>query len=53
MSVIMQSRASFSNGKALGVDGISAEVLNPYFGKLCRKSKNFWDERQRSKQKGH
>ena len=27
MSVVMQSRASFSNGKAVGVDGISAEVL--------------------------
>ena len=27
MSVIMRSRASFSNGKAVGVDGISAEVL--------------------------
>ena len=27
MSVVMQSRASFSNGKAAGVDGISAEVL--------------------------
>ena len=25
MSVVMQSRASFSNGKAVGVDGISAE----------------------------
>ena len=27
MSVLMQSRASFSNGKAVGIDGISAEVL--------------------------
>ena len=27
MSVIMQSRASFSNGKAVGLDGISAEIL--------------------------
>ena len=27
MSVVMQSRASFSNGKAAGVDGISPEVL--------------------------
>ena len=27
MSVIMQSRASFSDGKAVGVDGMSAEVL--------------------------
>ena len=26
-TVIMQSRASFSNGKAVGVDGISAEIL--------------------------
>ena len=26
MSVLMQSRASFSNGKAVGVDGISAEI---------------------------
>ena len=30
MSVIMQSRAaSFSNGKAVGVDRISAEILKP------------------------
>ena len=27
MSIIMQSRASFSNGKEVGVDGISAEIL--------------------------
>ena len=27
MSVFMQSRASFLNGKAVGVDGISAEIL--------------------------
>ena len=27
MSVIMQSRASFLNGKAVGVDGISAECF--------------------------
>ena len=27
MSVVMQSRASFSNGKAVMVDGISAEIL--------------------------
>ena len=27
MSVIMQSRASFSNGKAVGIDGISAEIV--------------------------
>ena len=27
VSVNMQSRASFSNGKAVGVDGISAEIL--------------------------
>ena len=27
MSAIMQSRASFSNGKAVGVDDISAEIL--------------------------
>ena len=28
MSVIIQSRASSSSGKAVGVDGISAEILN-------------------------
>ena len=27
MSVLMQSRASFSTGKAVGIDGISAEIL--------------------------
>ena len=27
MSVLMQSRASFPNGKAEGIDGISAEIL--------------------------
>ena len=27
MSVVMQSRASFSNGKEVGVDGISAKIL--------------------------
>ena len=28
MSVLMQSRATFSNGKAVGIDGLSAEILN-------------------------
>ena len=27
MSVLMQSRASFSNGKAVGIDSITAEIL--------------------------
>ena len=27
MSVLMQSRASFSTGKAVGIDGISAEII--------------------------
>ena len=27
MSVLMQSRASFSDGKAVGIDGIPAEIL--------------------------
>ena len=27
MSVLMQSRASFPNGKAVGIDGIFAEIL--------------------------
>ena len=51
MSVIMQSRALFSNGKAVGVDGISAEVLNPYLRKLCRKSKKTFGMRDKGQNK--
>ena len=43
MSVIMQSRASFSNWKAVGVDGISAEFSNPYLGEPCSKSKKAFE----------
>ena len=51
MSLIMQSRASFSNWKAVGVDGISAEVSNPYLGALCRKSKKGFEIRYKDQNK--
>ena len=54
MSVIMQSRASFSNGKAGGVDGISAEVLNSIAWRaLLKIKKTFESEIQTTKQGGH
>ena len=37
MSVMMQSRASFLNGKAVGVDGISAEILKSISGSVLQK----------------
>ena len=40
MSVVMQSRAPFSDEKAVGGGGISRlKSSKPYLGKLCRKSK--------------
>ena len=54
MSVIMQSRASFSNGKAVGVDGISAEVLKTIAWRaLLKIKKAFENEIQTTKQGGH
>ena len=54
MSVIMQSRASFSNGKAVRVDGISAEVLKLIAWRaLLKIKKPFENEIQRTKQGGH
>ena len=43
MSVVMQSRASFSNGKAARVDGISAEVLKTLPWRALQKIKNAFD----------
>ena len=36
MSVLMQGRA-FSNGKAVGIDGISAEILESIPGRVSQK----------------
>ena len=39
MSVLMQRRASFPNGEAVGIGGISAEMLKPVFrGEPYRRS---------------
>ena len=59
ISVLMQSRASFSNEKAVGIDGISAEILKSipcrglrkirkafemsYLGKTKRKLRPGWE----------
>ena len=40
LSVIMQNRASFSNGKAVRVDGISAEVLKSILWRALQKIKS-------------
>ena len=40
MSVVMQSRASFSNGKAVGVDGILAEILTALPWRALQKIEN-------------
>ena len=40
MSVVRQSRGSFSNGKAVGVDGISDEVLKTVPWRALEESKN-------------
>ena len=45
MSVIMQSRASFSNGKAVGVDGISAEILKSIPWRALQKIKKAFEMR--------
>ena len=45
MSVIMQSRASFSIGKAVGVDGISAEILKSIPWRALQKIKKAFERR--------
>ena len=40
MSVLMQNKASFSNGKAVGIDGISADS-EVHSGERCRKAERF------------
>ena len=47
----MQSRASFSNGKAGGVDGISAEVLKTLPWRALQKIKNAFDLRYKGQNK--
>ena len=41
----MQSRASFSNGKAVGVDGISAEILRSISWRALQKNKKVFERR--------
>ena len=45
MSVIMQRRASSSNGKAVGVDGISAEILKSIPWRALQKIKKAFEMR--------
>ena len=45
MSVIMQSRASFSIGKAVGVDGISAKILKSIPWRALQKIKKAFERR--------
>ena len=45
MSVIMQSRASFSNGKAVGNNGISAEILKSLLWSALQKIKKAFERR--------
>ena len=45
VSVIMQCRASFSNGKAVGVDGISAEILKSIPWRALQKIKKAFERR--------
>ena len=51
MSVIMQSRASFSNGKAAGIDGISAEILKSIPWRPLQKIKNAFEMRYKGENK--
>ena len=51
MSVIMQSRASFSNGKAVGVDGISAEILKCIPWRSLQKIKKTFEMRYKGRNK--
>ena len=45
MSLLMQSRASYSNGKAVGIDGISAEVLKSIPCRVLQKSSKAFEMR--------
>ena len=51
MSVLVQSRASFSNGKAVGVDGISSEILRTLPWRALQKIKNAFDLRYKGQSK--
>ena len=45
MSILMQSRSSFSSGKDVGVDGISAEILEMLPWRAPHKMKNVFELR--------
>ena len=45
MSVLMQSRASSANGKAVGVDEISSEILKALPWRAVQKTKTALDLR--------
>ena len=51
MSVVMQIRASFSNGKAVGVDGISAVILINFPRRSLQKIGNAFELRCKRKNK--
>ena len=51
MSVVLQSRAPFSDGKALGVDGISAEILKTVPWRALQKIQNAFELRYRGQSK--
>ena len=51
MSVVMQSRASFSNGKSVGVDGISADILKTLPWRALQKIKNAFELRYKGQNK--
>ena len=51
MSVVMQSRASFSNGKSVGVDGISAEISKTLPWRGLQKIKNAFESRYKGQNK--
>ena len=51
MSVVMQSRASFSNGKAAGVDGTSAEILKTLHRRALQKISNAFELRCKGQNK--
>ena len=45
MSFLMQRRASFLNGKAAGVDGLSSEILKTLTWRAVHKIKNAFELR--------
>ena len=51
MSVVMRSRASFSNGKAVGVDGMSAEILKTLLWTALQKMRNAFEFRYKGPNK--